>query len=80
MGVGSHWMRHASHPCAVFTLVTRGLYLTSASKFNIDPNDEFFDANPQNDCASPRVKTPTGLTLSEKHWTLHPQTNDDAAH
>ncbi len=41
----------------VFTLVTRSRVLTSASKFNIEPNGEIFDVSPENDHASPNVKT-----------------------
>ncbi len=43
---------------AVFTLVTRGQFLTSASKINIEPNGDIFDVSPENDRASPNVKTP----------------------
>ncbi len=45
---------------------TRGLhtgdarsFLTSASKFNIEPNGGIFDVGPENERASPNVKTPT---------------------
>ncbi len=42
----------------VFTLVTRGrFFLTSASKLNMEPNGEIFDVSPENDRASPNVKT-----------------------
>ncbi len=41
----------------VFTLAMRGVFLTSASKFNIEPNDGIFDVSPENDRASPNVKT-----------------------
>ncbi len=37
-------------------------FLTSASKFNIEPNGEIFDVRPENDCASLNVKTPSGST------------------
>ncbi len=47
-------------PLAVFTLVTRGrLFLTSASKFNIEANGKIFDVSPKHVCASPNVKTPS---------------------
>ncbi len=36
----------------------RSLFLTSASKFNIETNSEIFDVSPENDRASPNVKTP----------------------
>ncbi len=42
----------------VFTLVTRGRFLTSASKFNVEPNGKIFDVSPENDHASLNVKTP----------------------
>ncbi len=43
----------------VFTLpwVTRGHFLTSASKFSIEPNGAIFDASAKNARASPNVKT-----------------------
>ncbi len=41
VGPASHWMREA-----VFTSVTRGHFLTSASKFNIAPNGRIFDVSP----------------------------------
>ncbi len=31
-------------------------FLTSASKFNIEPNGGIFDVSPKNDCPSPNVK------------------------
>ena len=34
------------------------MFLTSASKCNIEPNGEIFDVSPENDSASPNVKTP----------------------
>ncbi len=43
---------------AVFTLVTLGRFMTSASKFYIEPCGGIFDVSPENDCASPNVKTP----------------------
>ncbi len=47
----------------------RSLFLTSASKFNIEPNGEIFDVNPKNDQASPNVKTPvySGPKMSRVH-------------
>ncbi len=45
------------HPKGVFTLVTCGHFLTSASKFNIEPNGGIFDVRPENDHASRNVKT-----------------------
>ncbi len=36
----------------------RSSFLTSVSKFNVDANDEIFDVDPENDRASPNVKTP----------------------
>ena len=56
---GTH--RYALRPSlgkVVFTLVTRGHFLTSASKFNIEPNGRIFDVSPENDCTSPNVKIP----------------------
>ncbi len=41
-----------------FALVTRGRFLTSASKFNIEPNGGLFDVSPETDRASLNVKTP----------------------
>ena len=40
--------------------MTRGHFLTSASKFNIEPNGGIFYVSPQNDGASPNVKSPFG--------------------
>ncbi len=47
---------------AVFTLVTRGRFLTSASKFKIAPNDGIFDISPENDLVSPNVKPLLGAS------------------
>ncbi len=49
--------RRHMFPIAVFTLVTRGRFLTSASKFSIEANGEIFDVSPENDHTSPNVKT-----------------------
>ena len=46
----------------VFALVTRGHFLTSASKFNIEPDGGFFDVSPENDRASLNVETPKWRT------------------
>ncbi len=54
----------------VFTLKTRSHFLTSASKFNIDPNGGNFDANQANDHASPNVKTPKGTATNSNTTTL----------
>ncbi len=52
------WM----HPWfLVFTLVTRGRFLTSASKFNIEPNGGIFDVSAKNERASPNVKSPSRI-------------------
>ncbi len=50
----SHWTREG-----VFTLVTRSHFLTSASKFNIEPNSGIFDVSADNYRASPNVETPS---------------------
>ncbi len=42
---------------AVFTLVTRGHFLTSASKFSVEPNGGIFDVSLKFDRASPNVET-----------------------
>ncbi len=42
---------------AVFTFVTRSVFLTSASKLTIEPNGGSFDVSPENNRASPNVKT-----------------------
>ncbi len=42
----------------VFTLVMRGRFLTSASKFNVEPNGGIVDVSMENDRASPNMKTP----------------------
>ncbi len=52
----------------VFTLVTRGHFLTSASKFNIAPNGGNFDISPQNDRASPNVKTPQRCGYQQRDY------------
>ncbi len=52
----------------VFTLVTRGSFLTSASNFNIEPNGEIFDVSPENDRASPNMKT--GLRPDDAKFAL----------
>ncbi len=38
--------------------MTHGHFLTPASKFNIEPNGGIFDVSPENDRASPNMKTP----------------------
>ncbi len=38
--------------------------MTSASKFNMDPNGGVFDVNPENGCASPNVKIPLEIYLA----------------
>ncbi len=37
------------------------MFLTSASKFNIEPNGGIFDVSAENDCVSPNVKTPESV-------------------
>ncbi len=39
------------------------IFLTSASKFSIEPNGGSFDVNAKNDRASPNVKTPSLVHL-----------------
>ena len=38
--------------------------MTSTSKFNMDPNGGIFDVSPENDRASPNVKTTTLWAVS----------------
>ncbi len=49
----------------VFTYVTRGRCLTSASKFDIKPSGGVFDVSPENDCSSPSMKTPQVIFVRE---------------
>ncbi len=44
---------------AVFTLMTRGLFLDVGVKIYIETNGGIFDVNTENDCASPKVKSPS---------------------
>ncbi len=56
LGPDAHRVRQA-----VFTLVTRGRSLTSASKFSIEPNGGIFDVSLENDHASPDEKSPSSV-------------------
>ncbi len=48
--------------------------LTSASKFNIEPNGGIFDVSPENDRASLNVKTPILIIVHQARGSFQPDT------
>ncbi len=62
--------RGATHE-AVFTLMTGDCFLTSASKFYIEPNGGIFDVDPENDRASLNVKTASRVNPAATRLPFH---------